>query len=54
MSSLMRRLTEAASSTGEASSSLIEQRVFGHARPRPQIERAVRDGVAVEHGRGLV
>lgn len=50
MSPLPRRLAEAVRPPDQ----LIEQRVQGRYRAPARIERAVLEGVAVEHGRGLV
>lgn len=49
MSTLPRRLAEAVTTDDT-----IAQRVTGQYRTPARIERAVRDGVATEHGRGLV
>lgn len=50
MSTLPQRLAEAL----QPSDAAIEQRVQHSFRAPARIERAVREGVAVEHGRGLV
>ena len=48
MSYLPRRLP------ARASDEVLLQRVSGRYRPPTRIERAVHEGVAVEHGRGIV
>ena len=49
---LPQRLAETLNPTG--SNGVALQRVTNHYRAPARIERAVREGVAVEHGRGLV
>lgn len=49
--SLPRRLADALSSTPDDT---LTAHVTGYLRPPARVERAVREGVAVEHGRGIV
>ena len=51
MMSLPQRLAEVLNPAGDAAA---VARVTNHYQAPARIERAVRDGVAVEHGRGLV
>lgn len=50
MSNLSRRITDAVSDRDDH----ITGRVTGYVRPPARVERAAREGVAVEHARGLV
>lgn len=47
---ILQRLAEVVSSPDDS----MAARITGWSRPPARIERAVREGVAVEHGRGLV
>ena len=53
MSNFPTRLSNALSAVSDRDD-YVSGRVTGYVRPPARVERAVREGVAVEHGRGLV